>query len=72
MQFEQSIASIPKLPEKILNHPKQGFAAPFSYWFQGEMKTYIREVLSDRRVVGRGLFNQAAVDNLLIVIGNHS
>jgi asparagine synthase (glutamine-hydrolysing) len=33
------------LPPNILNHPKQGFSVPLSYWFKDDLKDYIKDVL---------------------------
>ena len=53
------------LPSEVLGRAKQGFAVPFSYWFTGEMKGYLREVLTDRRAIERGFFNQTIVNAML-------
>lgn len=53
------------LPKEILERPKQGFSAPFSYWFREDMKTYLREVLMDRRVTERGLYRAGAIERML-------
>lgn len=53
------------LPPAILTRPKQGFAAPFSCWFKGEAKTYLREVLTDPSVGRRCIFWQDIVERLL-------
>lgn len=52
------------LPETILNRKKQGFAVPLRYWFKDELKSYIREVLFEKRTCQRGYFNQKIVHKL--------
>jgi asparagine synthase (glutamine-hydrolysing) len=37
--FKQSMK--PYLPPSILQHPKQGFGVPLSYWFKDDLKPYI-------------------------------
>jgi len=40
------------VPDEILRRPKMGFAAPLDFWFRGELRDYIRDVLlsSDARL----------------------
>ena len=35
----------PYLPQKIMNHPKQGFAIPLDYWFRDDLKDYAHDTL---------------------------
>lgn len=53
------------LPREILERPKQGFAAPISFWFCGEMIEKLRAVLTDRRAIQRGIFNPKRVSAML-------
>ncbi|MCC7429241.1 asparagine synthetase B, partial [bacterium] len=36
------------LPEKVLNHKKQGFALPFKLWFKKDLKDYTYDKLCDK------------------------
>jgi asparagine synthase (glutamine-hydrolysing) len=41
--FKQTMK--PHLPASILQHPKQGFGVPLSYWFKDDLKQYINDTL---------------------------
>jgi asparagine synthase (glutamine-hydrolysing) len=55
----------PWLPDRLLDRPKMGFAVPLVEWFRGPLRDLPREILLDRRALGRGLFREAAVRKLL-------
>jgi asparagine synthase (glutamine-hydrolysing) len=54
-----------RVPELILNRKKTGFPVPYDAWIGGEMRNYVREVLTDRRSIERGYFKRDAVESLL-------
>jgi asparagine synthase (glutamine-hydrolysing) len=54
-----------RIPEQILNRPKTGFPVPFETWFRCELKSFVREILTDRRSLERGYFERSAVEVLL-------
>lgn len=41
--FKQTM--VPKLPDNIINHPKQGFAIPLSLWFKNDLNEYVNDTL---------------------------
>jgi asparagine synthase (glutamine-hydrolysing) len=53
------------LPREILERPKMGFPVPFAQWMRGPSMRIARDVLLDRRAAERGLFEPAAVEQLL-------
>ena len=53
------------IPKEVKRRPKMGFGVPLDHWFRGPLADFAREVLLDRKTVGRGLFRQQAVDSLL-------
>jgi asparagine synthase (glutamine-hydrolysing) len=54
-----------RVPEKILNRKKTGFPVPYETWIRGEMRNYVRDVLTDRRTIERGYFERGAVEKIL-------
>jgi asparagine synthase (glutamine-hydrolysing) len=54
-----------KLPEPILTHKKQGFVGPMPQWLRGELKGYVREVLSPRNLARHDIFDVATVGRIL-------
>jgi asparagine synthase (glutamine-hydrolysing) len=53
------------LPESILRRPKMGFPVPFARWTRATWNPVVRDVLLDSRSRQRGLFNPAAVEQLV-------
>jgi asparagine synthase (glutamine-hydrolysing) len=53
------------LPPAIQRRGKMGFGVPLSHWFRGELQPLLKEVLLDRRSLGRGLFRPEAVERLV-------
>jgi asparagine synthase (glutamine-hydrolysing) len=53
------------LPERILHRPKRGFGAPVGSWIRHELASLINDTLSEPSVAKRGLFNPAAIRQLL-------
>lgn len=53
------------LPGKILRKKKQGFMVPIGEWFKGELKGYLKEILSEENIRKRGYFNPAFVKRML-------
>lgn len=54
-----------KLPEEILNRPKQGFNMPLCRWFRGELASFAEEILLDPRTMQRGLWKPEKVQRML-------
>jgi asparagine synthase (glutamine-hydrolysing) len=53
------------VPDAILDAPKRGFRLPLGDWFRGELRDFARDVLLDRRAIGRGHFREPYVRALL-------
>ncbi len=55
------------IPDQILNrHDKLGHSIPFKNWLRSDpvVKGFVQEVLSDRNVERRGLFNRATIQTM--------
>jgi asparagine synthase (glutamine-hydrolysing) len=53
------------LPDAVLNHRKQGFAAPMAAWLRGDLKEYVADSLSTSMVARHGLLDPKYVHGLL-------
>lgn len=53
-----------KLPHDVIYRPKTGFGVPLRHWLKNDLRDYRREILSDKNVKARGLFNATAVAQL--------
>lgn len=54
------------LPYDVIYRPKTGFGAPLRKWMQNELRELLNDTLSDKCLRNRGLFDPAAVRNLII------
>jgi asparagine synthase (glutamine-hydrolysing) len=54
-----------RIPDSILDGPKQGFGVPLGAWFRGDLQEYARELLLDRTTLDRGFLNDSAVRSIL-------
>ncbi|MGH2880949.1 MAG: asparagine synthase (glutamine-hydrolyzing) [Solirubrobacteraceae bacterium] len=52
------------LPSDIVHRPKQGFAAPVSEWFRGELGTRAQREIKESSLAERGLLDYARIDEL--------
>jgi asparagine synthase (glutamine-hydrolysing) len=52
------------LPPEIVNRPKQGFSAPVSEWFQGELGHKAQREIRKSSLAERGLLDYDALDRL--------
>lgn len=53
------------IPQPIIDRPKSGMRVPVRYWFQGEMKRYVRKLLNKKSLKQAGIFNPEAVSEIL-------
>ncbi|MSR76727.1 MAG: asparagine synthase (glutamine-hydrolyzing) [Candidatus Omnitrophica bacterium] len=53
-----------KLPQDILDRPKQGFGVPISQWFRGELKKTAEQILLDPQTIGRSYFNSSEIHRI--------
>lgn len=52
------------LPDSIIDRKKHGFGAPLGAWLRDDI-SLVREILLDKQATERGLFKQAAVEQLI-------
>ena len=53
------------VPKEIVRRKKMGFGVPLDHWFRGPLADFARDVFSDSRSVGRGIFQTEATTRLL-------
>jgi asparagine synthase (glutamine-hydrolysing) len=53
------------LPASIVDRRKKGFPMPFSVWFRGPARSFVRDILSPAMVRRRGLFKPNFIQTLL-------
>ena len=54
-----------RLPPALLNRPKMGFGVPIAAWFRGPMRDFLRDHLTSREFLGRGLVSESFLHLLL-------
>lgn len=55
----------PYLPHKVIYRPKTGFGAPLRRWMRHELRDFLGDLLSEQSVRRRGLFEPAAVQQVI-------
>jgi asparagine synthase (glutamine-hydrolysing) len=55
----------PFLPAELMNRRKQGFGSPMASWFRHELKSYLCDALSQRKLERHDLFRPEAVRKLV-------
>jgi asparagine synthase (glutamine-hydrolysing) len=55
----------PYLPHDVIYRPKTGFGVPLRRWLRGELREWIGDILSANALRRRGIFNPAAVAQLI-------
>jgi asparagine synthase (glutamine-hydrolysing) len=53
------------VPSEILNRPKQGFGVPIQEWINQQLRSRVRETLTEPRTRQRGYLNSQYIDVLL-------
>lgn len=53
------------LPHDILYRRKQGFNVPLKIWMRGELRDFVRDLLTPARLQRRGIFQPQAVEAIL-------
>jgi asparagine synthase (glutamine-hydrolysing) len=53
------------LPKEILKRKKMGFGVPLDYWFRGELKEFMYDILLGKRFIERGYFKKEKIKKLL-------
>jgi asparagine synthase (glutamine-hydrolysing) len=54
-----------RVPDRIIDRPKQGFGAPLDAWFRGDLSRLAREVLDPSRLARSNLLDPKAAGRLL-------
>lgn len=55
----------PYLPREVIYRPKSGFGVPLRRWLKVELREWLADTLSVKRLKNRGLFEPAAVQRLI-------
>ena len=53
------------LPTEVIERPKSGMRVPVHFWFQKEMRRYVRHLLSPRNVRRAGIFDPETVRQIV-------
>lgn len=53
------------IPRATIDRPKKGFGSPIARWFTGELRDFVLDYLSERRVTRQGFFDYAYVKRLI-------
>ncbi|HYM22078.1 MAG TPA: asparagine synthase (glutamine-hydrolyzing) [Vicinamibacterales bacterium] len=53
-----------RIPQSIVDRPKQGFEAPIGRWLRGPLAPMVNELLTDGRLADRGVFEEREVRRL--------
>jgi asparagine synthase (glutamine-hydrolysing) len=54
-----------RVPNEILSRPKTGFPVPYESWMRNGLRSWVQDVLLDRRTTNRGYFKKTAIEDLL-------
>jgi asparagine synthase (glutamine-hydrolysing) len=57
-------AVTPLLPREVVERPKQGFSAPVSEWFRGDLGERAQRAIRGSSLASRGLLDYAQIDRL--------
>ncbi len=49
----------------MLSRPKMGFGVPLAHWFRGELKSFVREMLTSQGFENRDVASPAVVRDML-------
>lgn len=59
-------STLPEMfPDVLRARKKTGFSMPVGHWFRGQLESFAREVLLDKRSLERGYFRRASMEQLL-------
>ncbi len=61
--FKKAMEGI--LPKEILSRAKMGFNMPLTSWFKGDLSSYSRNVLLDKKSIERGFFSRKGIEAIL-------
>jgi asparagine synthase (glutamine-hydrolysing) len=58
-------AALKYFPEEMVYRRKEGFLMPVTEWLSGNLESYVRETLSDKRLQSHGIFDTTQVHSLI-------
>lgn len=61
--FKKALGGL--LPRDVLRRRKMGFGVPLDYWFRGQLRDYVQDILLSERHLERGYFKREAVKGLV-------
>jgi len=61
--YRQALQS--SIPPEVLRQKKAGFTAPIDMWLANDLKTFLRDTLSQDRLKRHGIFKPAAIEKML-------
>lgn len=53
------------LPKDIIHRPKSGFGVPLRHWLQNDLQPMMQDLLSEKSISNRGIFNASSVEKLI-------
>ena len=56
---------VPLLPKAVIHHRKQGFVGPMAQWLKHDLKPYVLDTLTPRKLARHGYLNQGTVTRIL-------
>ena len=54
-----------QVPAEILNRKKAGFPVPYAEWLRTDLRSWIRDMLTDRKTLERNYFRKDTIERLL-------
>ncbi len=54
-----------RIPDEVLDRPKQGFGAPVATWLRGPLRPEVERLLAPGRLAAQGLLDPAGVDRVV-------
>ena len=58
-------AALKRLPKEIVNRPKKGFGIPIGKWINGELRSFVTDVLDPSLIKRQGIFDGKYVKKIL-------
>ena len=58
-------AMAPYLPREVINRSKTGFGAPLRHWLRNDLRPLVDDVLSERSLEARGIFDPEGARQLV-------
>ncbi|MCH2223354.1 MAG: asparagine synthase (glutamine-hydrolyzing) [Crocinitomicaceae bacterium] len=52
------------IPEKLMDRPKMGFAIPIAKWLNTDLKPYVEEYISQKKIDEQGIFEWSEIDKI--------